>query len=404
MYSTGDAALVKFDHDQLRGHDYFVVNPGQIGLCIIHGTITAKAPPATYEIEKEDLKPGTFLYIFNTTVLRFSPCSFASIQTKDMFFVGVTLEGEGIGYCIRDPEKAFLTIGVNRLLSSSATTGIKDYKVDETRLGDNKIDETIKDEIDKYVRNVVRKYMKPYLSSLNLADINNLDVNTIKEKVFNDINRDLYEAGFELKSMGQLRANLTPEMKAALAAENIRKAEKEAALHVQEIEGIQLQGEINAKRASLAVERDDELIRKQTEASIAMQQEQQRIQAAMEQERLKHQATMERERLGIEKLVTLGNAGVLEKDLRGIAALTQAEGVKEMLSKSSGTGTDLSAFSVTPGVAGTTAASKVENPEIKKYKDMIDKLDERLALGEISEEKHTEMVAKFKQKIKELGG
>ncbi len=57
----------------------------------------------------------------------------------------------------------------------------------------------------------------------------------------------------------------------------------------------------------------------------------------------------------------------------------------------------------TPGV-GVAVPAGGGNPEIQKIKDMMTKLDDKLLMGEISEEKHTEMMDRLKQRLKELGG
>ncbi|NHI93265.1 MAG: hypothetical protein EAX96_12275 [Candidatus Lokiarchaeota archaeon] len=57
-----------------------------------------------------------------------------------------------------------------------------------------------------------------------------------------------------------------------------------------------------------------------------------------------------------------------------------------------------------PAGVGVAVSSGSTNPEIQKVKDMMTKLDDKLLMGEISEEKHTEMMNRLKKRLQELGG
>ncbi|MHA1784065.1 MAG: SPFH domain-containing protein [Candidatus Helarchaeota archaeon] len=57
----------------------------------------------------------------------------------------------------------------------------------------------------------------------------------------------------------------------------------------------------------------------------------------------------------------------------------------------------------TPPV-GVAVSGGTGNPEIQKIKDMMTKLDDKLLMGEISEQKHTEMMERLKKRLQELGG
>ena len=74
----------------------------------------------------------------------------------------------------------------------------------------------------------------------------------------------------------------------------------------------------------------------------------------------------------------------------------QAEGVKSALTKS-----EIKADSL-QCIGDLSVVSSEKSAEIKKCKEMIERCDEQLLEGKISEEKHNEIVSRLKKKLESL--
>jgi len=326
-------------------------------LFIEEGKVLGKIPPGTYTLAKsKKLLPGTALVYFNTSQLRSCPFSIPEVLTKDDYKIGLSCENAmigredlifpveedlgGITYKVSDPEAAYKALGLENI--------------------------TDEDKLHVLVKKEIRSVLHSMLTNLTVREIERLPVEKYEEVIARDARPRLERIGIQFVSISKMIAHIPDDVKRIL---NEAKEDK--------------LGELDIKKK---------------EKELAMAQIQAKADLALDAERRKldHQDKETDTRLRVGELTSLASSGVMDKV--DYTKLLQAEGMKDMLKNST---IQANSFESVGGLS-MTAGSSVNDAKVKEIKDveaMIKKLDDRLIMGEISEEKHSELLARLNQRL-----
>ncbi len=226
------------------------------------------------------------------------------------------------------------------------------------------INEFMKDSLIGILRDVMG-----HLNVVNLYRDRDIFINNVREKTGQVIDR----WGLELTNIEILGVKVPEEYKQTLTLEADKKS-------------LAAQQELQQQKIAFATEQ------KLKTAEMAHQI------AAMEIERKKAEKSID---VSLETERMKGLAEAQQKGLN-VAQVLQADGVKEMLTKSEIKANSLEGLG---GISVTSAAADSEKfEEIKKAEIMLGKLDEKLIDGTISEQKHEELSRRYKEKLTRLKG